>query len=74
MSYRDGKSHFFGNHPGGEMRQNTDQEYRGFIMHYQVAAKTLPKDISIVNATPGSALPCFPITNFETAISVGSPQ
>lgn len=75
MRCKNGKGHFFGNHPGGELRQNTDEEYRNFVRHYERAAKALPASISIVNATPGSALTCFPMLSLEDALSTfGSPQ
>jgi hypothetical protein len=69
-----GIGHFFGNHPGGELRQNSDAEYAGFIRFFDIAAKLMPKDISIVNATPGSALNSFPKVSLVEALSIcGSP-
>jgi hypothetical protein len=70
----DGKSHFFGDHKSKDFHQCSDQEYRNFARHYDIAARTLPKDIHIVNATPGSALTCFPIMPLEDALGfLGSP-
>jgi hypothetical protein len=68
MSYRDGKAHFFGNHPES-FRQNSDHGFRGHVECFAQAAKRLPKDISIVNATPGSALTCWPVMDFDKATS-----
>ena len=62
-----GESHFFGDHPK-ELHQNRDADYRAYIKNFAVAAKKLPPDISIVNATPGSALNCFPMMRLEDAM------
>jgi hypothetical protein len=70
----DGKSHFFGDHKSKDFHQCSDQEYRNFARHYDIAARTLPKDIHIVNATPGSALTCWPVMPLEDALGfLGSP-
>lgn len=53
----DGRSHFFGEHPD-DLRRDTD--YSAFIRPFELAAKALPPHIEILNATPGSALKCFP--------------
>lgn len=63
-----GRSHFFGDHPQ-PLHQNKDEHYRAYIKHYDRAAKKLPSDVSIINATPGSALQCFPMMSFEDATS-----
>jgi hypothetical protein len=68
MSYRGGKAHFFGDHPEA-FRQNSDGGFRGHVESFAVAAAALPKDISIVNATPGSALTCWPVMDFDKATS-----
>jgi hypothetical protein len=70
-----GKGHFFGDHPGKELRQNNDDEYRGFIRFFDTAAKLLPPEISIINATPESALTSFPKVALEVALGAhGSPS
>ena len=52
----DGRRHFFGNHPW-----ETGQGFTRFIEAFDEAARRLPADVTIVNATPGSALTCFPL-------------
>lgn len=69
MRHVGGKSHFFGDHPGGEVRQNSDGDYRNFVRHFAVGARELPKEIVVINATPGSALDCWPIMGFDEATS-----
>lgn len=68
MRFVGGKSHFFGDHPAA-LHQNTDGHYRNYIPHFETAAKRLPSDIVIVNATPGSALTCFPTMDLECALA-----
>lgn len=63
-----GKSHFFGDHPK-ELHQNSDEHYRAYVKHFERAAKRLPARISILNATPNSALNCFPMVDLEIAIA-----
>jgi len=64
MHKRGGKSHFFGEHPEA---LRTGTEYTNFIGNFDRAAKMLPENIRIVNATPGSALKCFPMMSLEEA-------
>lgn len=69
-----GKSHFFGDHPKG-LHQNKDEDYRRFVGRFDKASKALPEGVHIINATPDSALKCFPIMTLSDALSfVGSPQ
>lgn len=65
MKKTGGKSHFFGEHPP-ELRSGTN--YTEFVKHFEIAAERLPKSIRIVNATPDTALKCFPRMTFEQAI------
>lgn len=58
----DGKAHFFGDHPEG-LRNNTD--FRNFITAFRQAGAPVP----IVNATPGSALDCYPMIRLEDALA-----
>jgi hypothetical protein len=67
MRLVNGQAHFFGNHPR-EIRTPDDKCLSSFIPRFAQAAKKLPKDVSIVNATPGSALTCFPIMSFDEAV------
>jgi hypothetical protein len=68
MRHVGGKSHFFGDHPKG-LHQNTDDQYRAYQPRFERAARILPKEYSIVNATPGSALTSFPMASLEDAIA-----
>lgn len=65
MGQKDGKRHFFGDHPAG--LRNT-ANYAGFIRAFDRAAKKLPPHIEILNATPGSALRCFPMVSLHDAL------
>lgn len=61
----DGKNHFFGDHPK-QLHNNYD--YDRFIKRFEGAAKKLPEGATIINATPDSALRCFPMMSLEDAI------
>jgi hypothetical protein len=60
-----GQAHFFGKHPKG--LRNT-ANYQNFIEAFERAAKKLPPGITILNATPNSALKCFPKVNLDDAL------
>lgn len=66
MRMVDGSRHFFGEHPQG-LRQ-TGPGYSIWPQKFARAAALLPAGIEIVNATPGSALTCFPMMKLEEAI------
>jgi hypothetical protein len=70
MRHVEGKAHYFGDHPDG-LATIRDESYRAFVKHYERAAKLLPADVAIVNATPGSALTCFPMMELEDALFRG---
>lgn len=57
-----GRRHFFGDHPRG-LRNTTN--YDRFIAAFERAAAALPAGVEIVNATPESALRCFPRVQLE---------
>lgn len=57
MQMTDGKAHFFGDHP---KPLTTRSPYDVFIREFERAAKMLPAHIKIYNATPTTALTCFP--------------
>lgn len=59
-------THFFGPHKE-PLRQKA--YYQSWIDQFNRASKLLPNDIRIVNATPGSALKCFPIMTIEEALN-----
>jgi hypothetical protein len=61
----DGRKHFFGSHPRG---LNPNQNFSGWRKGFADAAKALPSGVEIINATPGSALTCFPFMDLQEAI------
>lgn len=63
-----GQGHFFGEHPQGLI----NRDYTHFAPAFQLAAKLLPDDIKIVNATPGSALNCFPTARLDDALTAAA--
>lgn len=60
-----GRSHFFGEHPAGLRRTSNHQN---FIRAFEIAAASMPGGIDIRNATPGSALTCFPSIDLDQAL------
>lgn len=62
----EGKTHFFGAHPE-PLRDMTDEDFRNPAIEFKWAAEKLPAHISIVNATPGSAIRSFPMKGLEDA-------
>lgn len=58
--------HFFGDHP--KPLRNL-RNFSKCIAAFDRAAKTLPPQIQIRNATPGSALRCFPEVDLHDALS-----
>lgn len=61
-----GKRHFFGDHPGA---MNKDSPYRRFIRHFEQSAGCFQAaGVTVINATPGSALTCFPMIELEQAL------
>jgi hypothetical protein len=58
-------SHFFGDHP---KPLRNPSNFATFIRAFETAAKSLPAGVEIVNATPGSALKCFPIVPLDEAM------
>jgi hypothetical protein len=59
-------THFFGPHlPPLRSKQN----FGGWIKQFEKAASMLPAGIRIINATPGSALKCFPIMTLGDALN-----
>ena len=61
MRHVAGKSHFFGDHPKGLFQRD---EYESFARHFKEA----PEGVTIINATPGSAIKTYPIMEFDEAI------
>lgn len=60
------KRHFFGDHPG---TLKNGCKYEHFIPHFKRAAAQLPEGVQIMNATPGSALTCFPQVKLADALA-----
>ncbi len=63
MCHVDGKAHFFGDHPQGLHQR---PEYESFVRKFDKAPA--PDGVTIVNATPGSALRCYPMMSLEEAL------
>lgn len=72
MCRRD-KAHFFGDHPEG-FYTNSDRDFRAYIPEFEMAAKRMPADLTIINATPGSALSCFPMMSLKDAVDRGESE
>lgn len=62
----DGKTHFFGDHPKG-IHTTSNDGYAQHVQHFNRAAICLPNGVTIINATPGSAIKCFPMMSLEDA-------
>ena len=63
MRHVAGKSHFFGDHPRDLFQRD---EYESFAKKFDKAPP--PDGVTIINATPGSALRCYPMMDLEDAI------
>lgn len=66
MQHVDGKKHFFGDHPGKLQR---GAKYERFAIPFEQAAKNMPAGVTILNATPKSALKCFPIVRLADVLA-----
>ncbi len=65
-------SHFFGEHPPMPRRSrgsSSGKAYARFMRNFSRAAELLPSDRKIINATPGSAMTCFPMMPLEEALA-----
>jgi hypothetical protein len=65
MRHHKGKHHFFGNHPAP---LHNPTNYQRFIGAFEKASKRMPEGVTILNATPGSALKCFPMVTLDEAL------
>lgn len=67
MSAPDDKPvHWFGDHPAG---LSTNRSYPNYVKNFDRAAKQLlARKIEVVNATPNSALQCFPVATASDAL------
>ena len=63
-------SHFFGDHPRMPRREpHNGKAFPRFLQHFAKAAALLPPGIRIINATPCSAMTCFPMMSLEEALN-----
>lgn len=67
MRHVDGKSHFFGNHKA-PLREST--QFSVWCAKFAKAAEKLGPAPRIVNATPASALTCFPMMPLSEALNI----
>ena len=65
MRHVKGKSHFFGDHPDGLFQRD---EYGSFARKFDKAPA--PEGVTIINATPGSALRCYTMLSLDDAVKV----
>jgi len=68
MQVRDGQRHFHGDHPAPLRNGST---YREWVPLFRQAARHLAQSadpVEIINATPGSALDCWPVVTIEEAL------
>jgi hypothetical protein len=63
-----GRLHFFGNHP---RPLRNEERFQVGIRNFEIAASDIPPHVEIVNATPGSALKCFPMMSLAEALEFG---
>jgi len=61
MRHVGGKAHFFGDHPNGLYQR---PEYQSFVKKFTPP----PEGVQIINATPDSALTCYPMMSLEDAL------
>jgi hypothetical protein len=59
-------SHFFGAH---KLPLRNTHSYVNFIRAFDEAAKRLPPGVEIINASPSSALKCFPRLEYDSALA-----
>ena len=60
-----GRQHFFGTHPT-PLRQASS--YSVFVRAFNEASHNMPPGVQIINATPDSALKCFPFVPLQEAL------
>lgn len=64
MRHVNGQGHFFGRHPEPLFNQD---DYGQWVRIFDEAALALPSTVKISNATPASALKCWPHVELEAA-------
>ncbi len=65
MKSVNGRRHFFGNHP---KPLDNSANFEAWVPGFEAAARTLSKDVDVVNATPESAVRCFRSLRLEEAL------
>jgi hypothetical protein len=65
MRFVGGRPHFFGAHKDG-LFQCPDHQYRSDVKAFRKAV--VPEVVAIINATPDSALDCYPFMTLEKAL------
>jgi len=72
MQKTGGKQHFFGDHPNGPMK--VDSDYNGWLGNFEKLASDLAgKGVEVINCTRQTALTCFKRMSLEDALSVTAP-
>lgn len=66
MRHIGNKGHFFGEHPAPLFNQDN---YEKWVPIFDKAAETMRDDVTIINATPKSAIRCFPMMELDEAIA-----
>lgn len=65
MQSRDGKAHWFGDHPIATQ----ESWFSAFLQNFARLARFLPAGFEIINCTPGGALNCFPRMPLDEALA-----
>lgn len=65
MRLVEGVEHFWGNYQAAPFHA---PDFAMFLSYFEAAAKAMPDGVRIVNATPGSALNCFPKMSYAEAV------
>lgn len=62
------KGHFFGEYDDTKLVNTRTHGYERFIGAFKVAAHNMPRDVTITNCTPDSALTCFPYADLQKTL------
>jgi hypothetical protein len=60
------EQHWHGEHPS-PLRNHGETIYSSWVDRFNELAKLLPKDVEVINRTPGSAIKCFPSEPLQMA-------
>lgn len=62
MRFKDGKSHWFGDHPV----KTPEHSYKHYAQNFKAMVPQLQKaGVSVINCTPGSLINCFPFSTVK---------